>query len=310
MRVDINIFDMSTALLGDLDGVSNMVGNAITASTVDVNSFGVYVLDGATEDMQNKLTVMANAFKGTYKSVTDTLDTVHAFDNSYWAASARGVCNISHFTDDAVTNEFFSSTFVSNTKQHYFVLYLLALNRYYTLCKRLGQMSAMNTKRDIESEEDISKAKEFMLELSRKNDLFDLRCCFDVASSINHINDVYDMYNKALNIGGLTKQCQASSKALKGLEKYYSDKHEQACEEKQMRSSIFVFIIAQILGAFSLYKSIADILSDTFNISIYDQRIWIIVPLTIVGIFCVAMTLQIISKVRAYRHIRTIRGRK
>ncbi len=309
VRVDVDLLSVITSLLGDLEGVVGMDGQGITAVNADIHTYGVYILDNAIDDIESKLTVMANSFKSTYKSRHDTLDTVRAFDNSYWASSARSVCNISHFIEDGITNYFFANTFVANTKQHYFVLYLLSLNRYYTLCKRLGQMSAMNSKRNIDSEQEIAETKAFVLDLKRKNDLFDLRCCFDVVSSIKHINDVYSMYNSALNIGALTGQCQTSSKALDGLAQYYSDKHEQAREERSAVNNILIFIIAQILGSFSLYKSVCDVLLDSFDISVYEQRIWILLPLGIVVIFFASMTLQIIKKVREYKHMRiTNRG--
>lgn len=264
------------------------------------------------ETMKNTIDIAKHNYKSSYKVINGG-ENFSFFDNSLIGASDLGVVNISCETEDEETNSFFKTTYVTNFKNQYFYLYLLLLNEKYTLTKRLSQYSALSSKKNISSKESCEQAMTELNKMLNKNLLTKVRCDDSVVSLTPQIQGYFDYLKKTFEIEKLLNLVDYNNKQISEMMQVYTNylqeiknkeirKKENRLELNKLYIEIVAFIITNVIGTLTIFNTILEVMQK-FNNNLLKSWL-IIIPIAFSAIFAIAITFQIITKIKSAKLVK------
>ena len=269
-------------------------------------TFSVLIFDKKPDNIDELIEKGRNNFKDSYKTF-QLNNQLKTFENSVWGVSTSGAINISYLVDDEITNNFFLTTFISNTKAQYYYLFLLVLNQRFTLLKRLEQINAIDKKIDVSKKGNVEKAITFVNSLSSKTSLFEVRCNFAVTSTVSHINNVYNLLRKEMQINELINDLDKKIIYLSHLSNTLNNQYNSIINKnnekiafiqdiKQTNLSIWILIVTDIIGSINIFATSWGIIEKVTGTVLNQESLLIIFPIFVTAIFFIAILFKLISK--------------
>lgn len=203
-------------------------------------------------------------YKKSYNLNKAYLRTTKYFNNSTWYYSTDCIANISHSTDNALTNSFFEKNFFAKIERLYLPLVLLAFHMKLFCLYTYHKLSMI----DI-TFSDVTELKSKCDELTVEKASFDKMClfyCFGSPSFIEHVNVFFFNVVEAFNVDSYKKMVSSKfdflidfssecSKLLVG----YDEKKE---ERRRVCYDIFAIFTASIVSFASLYDTFLKFLKN------------------------------------------------
>ncbi len=197
-------------------------------------------------------------YKDSYKfSGEATVSKLQPFMNSYWSSSTNGVVNISCLTGDNVTDLFFQNQFGIKLRDTYFLLFINALHQKQALelmLSKMGQLDSLVNDYEIMNEQ-LKKADSYEAEAHNLK----FRSFFNHPSTVEHINDYYNMLKKTFSIDALYSNFISDLGNLQDICKKYvsriTARDGKFARIRMIKSEIFVAIFGTLVGEFSLLNT-------------------------------------------------------
>ena len=184
------------------------------------------------------------------------------FSNSYWCASINGLCSLNVESNIERTNQFFNQGFEYKWENDYFFLFLNALHQKHSLIYLLNEIRQYN---HPFKNYDVIENK--LIEFQKTNELFSLfllRCFFNVPSSIEHVNQVYDLIENAFNIQDYENEFHSKFQSLIAYYDTITSRKKQIEDKqkdiKKMYIQIYVGILGTLVSILTIYASLIPIL--------------------------------------------------
>lgn len=216
------------------------------------------LLSKAPDNTDELLHHLAKNYKQSYKfdSSCAKIETYHPFENSYWTASLNGAVNVSFLTDDNTTNDFFENNFYWKTRNTYFYLFINALHQRYAVIKIMGKIGGLDRLSNdyYVMEEELKMARKYEAEaISLK-----FRAFFLLPSTIDHINEYYDMVYDAFQVGQLYYNFNTEVKNLQNICGQYvtriKERDEKIKKRRNAKIEIFVSIFSALVAEVTLFN--------------------------------------------------------
>lgn len=218
-----------------------------------------FLMDEKPDNINDVLKHLGQNYKSSYKfddSCTN-VKTLHPFENSYWVSSLNGVVNMSFLTDDRVTNDFFMNNFYTKTKDVYYFLFLNILHQRYSIVRIMGQMGRLDrlVSDYYVMEEELKLARSYEAEaISLK-----FRAFFKCPSTVDHINNYYDMIYNSFQVGAFYDNFTGDIKNLQSICGKYVERikarDEKIRNRKNAKIEIFVSIFGVIVAEVTLFNN-------------------------------------------------------
>jgi hypothetical protein len=206
------------------------------------------LLDEAPEDAKDLLRNLSKNYKDSYKYDDTCSDSkiLHPFENSYWTASLNGATNLSYLTGDSITDEFFTNNFYSKTKGTYYFLFLNVLHQRYSIMRIMGEMGTLDrlSNNYVVMEKELRMARR----LEAKAINLNFRAFFKYPSSIDHVNQYYDMIYAAMQVDFIYNSFTADINNLQNICNKYVERIKNRDERLKMRREVKIEIFIALFG--------------------------------------------------------------
>ena len=187
---------------------------------------------------------------------------LQVFSNQYWCASINGLCSLTVESHIERTDRFFDQGFEYKWESDYFFLFLNALHQKRSLIYLLNEIRQYNYPFN-----DYDMIENKLIEFQKTNELFSLfllRCFFDVPSSVEHVNQVYNLIERAFNISEYENEFRSKFQSLIAYYDTITNRKKQI-EEKQKEIKkkyiqIYVGILGTLVSILTIYASLIPIL--------------------------------------------------
>lgn len=226
--------------------------------------FSYALLDECPTDVEVLLMHASKNYKDTYQLSADTfpVNVYRPFDNSYWAATMKGVINVSHLTDNEGTNDFFRDSFFEKTKRTYFALFLHVLHQKYAtmlMLSRMGQLDRLGMNYKVMKSELLEAQK---CRAEAYNVMF--RAHFSVPSEQEHVNRFYENLGRTFRVNDLQNNFKNDIANLESICQTYVSRikarDNKIKEKKNALVEIFVAIFGTLVGEIALIDSSWDLI--------------------------------------------------
>ena len=264
-------------------------------------AYSAILLDKEYDELENDLHKLASGDKSSYK--TEKTDICSLFKNSKWVGSDTTMTNVAWLVGDEVTDNFFQTQFLSNARMGYFYLFLLILNRKFTLLKRLHQINKLNPKSAILDEEQLRLQNEALSDAILKSQLYEIRCKFYRPSSVSHINKYYDYILTMQQVDIYEKELTEKTQTLIRITEESKKRLEVFENYRRVKWQFYVFLIAQIIGSITIFKSMWDIVEKVFNISIHENLLFMIIPIAVTLVYAIGVGIQMVLKYKEMKKL-------
>ena len=219
-----------------------------------------YVLaDEKPEDINELLQHLTKNYKDSYRfdDSCSKIKSLHPFENSYWVASLNGATNISFLTGNDITDGFFKDNFYVKCKHTYYFLFLNVLHQRHSVTDIMGRMGHLD--RLVNDYYIMDK----QLRLARKYEAeainLKFRAFFKSPSSIEHINDYYDMIQNAFQVSAFYDNFKTDISNLQNICSKYVERIKERDKKikarKTAKTEIFVSIFAAIVAEVTLFNN-------------------------------------------------------
>ncbi len=221
--------------------------------------YSYLLLDGKPEGVSELLQHLTKNYKDSYKfdDSCTKIKTVHPFENSYWTSSLNGATNLSYLTGDATTDSFFTNDFYAKSKGTYYFLFLNVLHQRYAVMRIMGEMGAL----DRLSHDYVVMERELRMarRLEEKAINLKFRAFFKCPSTVEHINQYYDMLYDSLQVGVFYDSFTSDIKNLQNICNKYVERiqtrEDRIKKRKAAKIEIFVAIFGVLVAEVSLFNN-------------------------------------------------------
>ncbi len=219
-----------------------------------------YILaDEKPENINELLQHLTKNYKDSYHfdDSCSKIKSLHPFENSYWVGSLNGATNISFLTGDEITDGFFRDNFYVKAKHTYYFLFLNVLHQRHAVTDIMGRMGHLD--RLVNDYYVMDK----QLRLARKYEAeaisLKFRAFFKCPSSIEHINDYYDMLQNAFQVSAFYDNFKSDITNLQGICSKYveriNEREKKIKARKAAKTEIFVSIFAALVAEVTLFNN-------------------------------------------------------
>ncbi len=219
-----------------------------------------YILaDEKPENINELLYHLTKNYKESYQfdDSCTKIKSLHPFENSYWVGSLNGATNISFLTGNEITDGFFKDNFYTKAKNTYYFLFLNVLHQRHAVTDIMGRMGHLD--RLVNDYYIMDK----QLRLARKYEAeainLKFRAFFKCPSSIEHINDYYDMLQNAFQVSAFYDNFKSDITNLQGICSKYveriNEREKKIKARKSAKTEIFVSIFAALVAEVTLFNN-------------------------------------------------------
>lgn len=221
--------------------------------------YSYLLVDEKPDDIKDLLFHLNKNYKDSYKFAADctAVNTLHPFDNSYWTSSLNGATNLSFLTGDKITDGFFTDDFYTKAKDTYYFLFLNVLHQRHAIARITGEMGHLDCLVNdyYLMSEQLKQAK--TCEARAINLKF--RAFFKYPSSIEHINNYYDMLYKSFQINEFYTNFTQDITNLQNICKRYVDRiteRENKIKKcKAAKTEILVSIAGTVVAEVTVFNN-------------------------------------------------------
>ncbi len=241
------------------DSISGGEGVQLSFNNGKALIFSHILTDDKPCDLDDVLNHLHKNYKSSYKFDDSSSSAIvfRPFENSYWTGSLNGVSNLSYLTNDEITDDFFEHNFFEKTKRTYYFLFLNVLHQRYAVTRIMGQMGHLDR---LEHNYHVMKSQ---LKEARKYEAdainLKFRAFFKCPSTIEHINEYYDMLCSSFKIDSLYDSFSSDIKSLQSICGQYVNRiNERDAKFKQInnaRIEILVALFGSIVAEVTLLNS-------------------------------------------------------
>lgn len=308
-----SIKEIISLLIETIEGAAFFSENSYNPHDYKPVLFSYVLLPDKPNNIPELLYLGSNIYKSSYKYNKSKQDYYQPFDNSYWGSSFQGAINISYLTNDNTTNDFFLNTFPGSLKNHYFFLFLLALNQKFTMLKHTGDINKLMFY-DLENADQLLQLKKEIDITINKISRFNTRSYFCNVSFITQINQFYGLIQNKFLIDNLYRELNSKVENLKLLsDRYYNqyeislhkqnEKRELHKQIHQIKVTIYVNIITQIVGGLSIFKLLWDILVLVTKNSL-EFNVYFIISAVVFVLFILIMSYELIAPAKKIKELK------
>ena len=217
------------------------------------------LVDEKPENINELLQHLTKNYKESYRfdDSCTKIKSVHPFENSYWVGSLNGATNISFMTGDEITDSFFKENFYVKAKDTYYFLFLNVLHQRHAVTDIMGRMGHLD--RLVNDfyimDKQLRQARKYEAEAINLK----FRAFFKCPSTIEHINDYYDMLQNAFQVGAFYDNFKADISSLQSICGKYveriNERDKKIKARKNAKTEIFVSIFAAIVAEVTLFNN-------------------------------------------------------
>lgn len=237
-----------------------------------------------------------NNYKESYKvpqqsqSIKSDPGVRQQFENSYWVTSYNGTINISHKTEDEITNQFFENDFYGKMHHVYYVLFLSVIHQRFLLLKAMTEMVEIsNLNLDCEeTKKQLIRINNYRLKISKLK----CRAFYEKPSYVQHVNNYYELMTSAYSIKDLHSGLMSRMGDIEQVCKVYVAKikthDDQVSKIRSNRIEAFVSVFGTLVGlvtvtneAWGLIEKISKSMEKTFSIPLLIAMIAVWLPSSI-----------------------------
>ena len=221
--------------------------------------YSYLLVDEKPDDIGELLQHLTKNYKESYRfdESCTKIKSVHPFENSYWTSSLNGATNISFLTGDPITDGFFRDSFYVKAKDTYYFLFLNVLHQRHAVTDIMGKMGHID--RLVNDYQIMEK----QLKLARKYEAeainLKFRAFFKCPSTVEHVNDYYDMLQGALQVGAFYDNFKSDISNLQSICSKYVERIKERDKKikarKTAKTEIFVSIFAAIVAEVTLFNN-------------------------------------------------------
>ena len=221
--------------------------------------YSYLLVDEKPDDIGELLQHLTKNYKESYRfdESCTKIKSVHPFENSYWTGSLNGATNISFLTGDPITDGFFRDSFYVKAKDTYYFLFLNVLHQRHAVTDIMGKMGHLD--RLVNDYQVMEK----QLKLARKYEAeainLKFRAFFKCPSTVEHVNDYYDMLQGALQVGAFYDNFKSDISNLQSICSKYVERIKERDKKikarKTAKTEIFVSIFAAIVAEVTLFNN-------------------------------------------------------
>lgn len=219
-----------------------------------------YILaDEKPENTNELLQHLTKNYKDSYHfdDSCSKIKSLHPFENSYWVSSLNGATNISFLTGNEITDGFFKDNFYTKAKHTYYFLFLNVLHQRHAVTDIMGRMGHLDRLANdfYVMDRQLRMARKYEAEaISLK-----FRAFFKCPSTIEHINDYYDMLQNAFQVGAFYDNFKSDITNLQGICSKYveriNEREKKIKARKAAKTEIFVSIFAALVAEVTLFNN-------------------------------------------------------
>ncbi len=257
--------------------------------------YSAVVLDGTDDECDKLVRLASHNFKQSYQTAAQK--PFEPFENSRWCGTDMAMINVSNLVDDTKTNDFFVNQFPVAAKNNYFYLFLLTLNRKFSMLRRIAEMSEVNPK-VYQSETELKRDDSYLSDLLVKAKLYRTRCCFNCPSSMDHLNAYFRYTEETQNLQSFEKEFEEKTKAIGDVLSTHKEKLRVYRDYRQTKMLFWVFVITQLIGSVTMFNSCCKIVEDLFDVTVWQEPKFLPIPIVLTLLFIVAIGFQIVIKFR------------
>ena len=169
--------------------------------------------------------------------------------------------------------------------------------------KRLHQINKLNPKSAILDEEQLRLQNEALSDAILKSQLYEIRCKFYRPSSVSHINKYYDYILTMQQVDIYEKELTEKTQTLIRITEESKKRLEVFENYRRVKWPCYVFLIAQIIGSITIFKSMWDIVEKVFNISIHENLLFMIIPIAVTLVYAIGVGIQMVLKYKEMKKL-------
>ncbi len=260
--------------------------------------YSYLLLNEKPEDVSDLLFHLNKNYKDSYKFAADCteINTLHPFDNSYWTSSLNGATNLSFLTGDKTTDSFFTEDFYTKAKDTYYFLFLNVLHQRHAIARITGEMGHLDCLVNdyYLMNEQLKQAKS--CEARAINLKF--RAFFKFPSSVEHINNYYDMLYNTFQIGDFYKSFTGDIFNLQSICQRYVDRiaerEKKIAKCKAAKTEILVSIAGTVVAEVTVFNNSWALIEKMLghSVSFYSPAIIILLAALISPLFTIFMNVK------------------
>lgn len=221
--------------------------------------YSYLLVDEKPTDLPVLLQHLAKNYKHSYKFEASCAKTqqLHPFKNSYWTSSLNGAINLSHLTEDEITDHFFADDFYIKAKNTYYFLFLTILHQRYAINKVMGKMGKLDSLSNdyYVMENQLKEARRCEAEAINLK----FRAFFKCPSFVEHINEYYNMLYQTFEVGAMYDNFSTDITSLQNICSTYVQRikarEEKFKKRKDAKVEIFVSIFGAIVAEVTLFNN-------------------------------------------------------
>ncbi len=300
-----------TGVLQHINGVLEMSEDSFPEFRDDKGIIFSYILtDSAPENINKLLFTLRRNYKGSYKvpaqiDISEDKNVIQQFENSYWTASYNGAVNLSFCTGDEITDHFFRENFYSKMIDNYYTLFLHALHQRFAIMKYIGDMGQLDTlgKNYIVMKKELKAAENYYAEAESLK----FRAFFKMPSSIEHVNEYYDVILKTFNVNELKESFENDLENLMHICENYvkriKSRDKKIAERRKKKIEIFVSLLGTVVAVVTLLNSYWGLIEKLMGNSI---SFWSVQILVFLGALLVPLVTVVVDTVSSIKEIKNI----
>jgi len=217
------------------------------------------LVDEKPEDINDLLQHLTKNYKESYRfdDSCTKIKSLHPFENSYWTGSLNGATNISFLTGDDITDNFFKENFNVKARNTYYFLFLNVLHQRHAVTDIMGRMGHLDRLVNdfYVMDKQLRQARKYEAEAINLK----FRAFFKCPSTIEHVNDYYDMLQGAFQVGAFYDNFKADISSLQSICSKYveriNERDKKIKARKSAKTEIFVSIFAAIVAEVTLFNN-------------------------------------------------------
>ncbi len=254
--VEFTVKDLLDAIFGQAAAQGGIEFTYLKAKPI---IYSYLLTDEKAENHGDLLKHAAKNYKESYKfdDSCGTSGSLHPFENSYWASSLNGVTNYSYLTGNEITDTFFINNFYSKMKRTYYFLFLNVLHQRGAVSRIMGRMGSLDR---LGNDYHVMKQE---LKLARQYEAESInlkfRAFFQCPSSVEHINQYYNMLHTTFQVGTLYDNFTADIKNLQNICNKYVERIKERDDKfkkiKSIKTEIFVSLFGMLVAEVTLINS-------------------------------------------------------